>query len=90
MATDLAPGQKAAPIPLNTLFSAPATKLASDAIASWNRPDVSYTQIATIDWKEMPELFWRTFQPVTNYDRSTDAIYVFRWKLHNFGFALLP
>ena len=60
----------------------PATKLAADSIVSWNRPDLHYSQIGTIDcfWKDMhrPELFWRTFRPVTNYDKTSEAIYLFR------------
>jgi hypothetical protein len=43
---------------------------------------VRYEPIATLDhfWKDMyrPELFWRTFKPLTRYDRERDAIYVFR------------
>jgi hypothetical protein len=25
-----------------------------------------------------PELFWRTFRPITGYDKRRDAIYIFR------------
>jgi hypothetical protein len=43
---------------------------------------VPYEQIETLDtfWKEMhrPELFWRTFRPVVGYDKSREAVYVFR------------
>jgi hypothetical protein len=43
---------------------------------------VSYEPIATLDhfWRDLhrPELFWRTFRPVTRYDRERDAIFVFR------------
>jgi hypothetical protein len=60
----------------------PATDLARQSIASWNRPEIQYAQVATIDffWREKhrPELFWRTFQPITAFDRSTEAIYVFK------------
>ena len=59
----------------------PATELARDSIASWNRPELQYALVATIDffWKDQhrPELFWRTFQPITQYDRKTEAIYIF-------------
>jgi len=60
----------------------PATKLAQDSIASWNRPEIQYGLATTIDffWKDRhrPELFWRTFQPITAYDRNTEAIYIFQ------------
>ena len=60
----------------------PATRLAQDSIASWNRPEVQYALIHTIDffWKDAhrPELFWRTFEPITAYDRNTEAIYIFK------------
>jgi hypothetical protein len=60
----------------------PATELARESIASWNGPEIQYARLATIDffWKDehRPELFWRTFQPITQYDRNTEAIYVFK------------
>jgi hypothetical protein len=52
------------------------------AIQGWNRPDVRYEQAATIHvfWKDLyrPELFWRTFTPVTNFDPGTQAVYIFK------------
>jgi hypothetical protein len=43
---------------------------------------IQYELIATLDfyWKDMhrPELFWRTFKPVTRYDKEREAIFVFR------------
>ncbi|PWU10022.1 MAG: hypothetical protein C5B50_26145 [Verrucomicrobia bacterium] len=60
----------------------PATDLVRQALASWNRPELAYKQIATIDyyWREMhrPELFWRAFRPITQFDHSTEAIFIFR------------
>jgi len=42
--------------------------------------DLIYKQIATINcfWKELyrPELFWRSFGPITDYNRRTEAIYI--------------
>jgi hypothetical protein len=52
------------------------------ALQSWNRPDVSYEPAATIPvfWKDLyrPELFWRTFKPVANFDPNSQAVYIFR------------
>jgi hypothetical protein len=54
----------------------------AQAIRHWNRPDVSYQRVATIDvfWKDLyrPELFWRTFQPITNFDPNSQAVYIFQ------------
>ena len=50
------------------------------AIASWH--GVRYEQITTLDcyWRDLyrPELFWRTFKPITGYNKQTEAIYVFK------------
>jgi hypothetical protein len=60
----------------------PANNLARESIASWNRPEIQYSLVATLDffWKDMhrPELFWRTFEPITTYNRQSEAIYVFK------------
>jgi len=60
----------------------PSLGAMEQTIGSWNRPDVSYRQVATINtfWKDMyrPELFWRTFTPITGYDPGTQAIYIFQ------------
>jgi hypothetical protein len=54
----------------------------AQAIRNLNRPDVSYKQVATINvfWKDLyrPELIWRTFQPISNFDPKTQAVYVFQ------------
>ena len=38
--------------------------------------------VATLDffWKDLyrPELFWRTFKPITGYNKNIEAIYVFK------------
>ena len=53
-----------------------------NTLRDWNRPEVQYEQVAMIDhfWGNVysPELYWRTFKPVTNYNRKTEAIYVFK------------
>ena len=60
----------------------PNLSVMEQALKSWNRPDVSYAHEATIDifWKDLyrPELFWRSFEPVTGYDPNSQAIYVFK------------
>jgi hypothetical protein len=42
---------------------------------------IRYEPTASLDflWKDRyrPELFWRTFRPITNYNKNTDAIYVY-------------
>jgi len=54
----------------------------AQALQQWNRPNVTYEQAATIPvfWKDLyrPELFWRVFEPVTNFDLRSQAVYVFR------------
>lgn len=43
---------------------------------------IEYKQIETLDlfWRDLyrPELIWRTFTPVTNFDRRSEAIYIFQ------------
>ena len=52
------------------------------ALQSWNRPDVRYQQVATLPvfWHDMyrPELFWRSFTPITGFDPNSQAIYIFK------------
>jgi hypothetical protein len=46
------------------------------------RSDLNYKHIATINcfWKDVnrPELFWRSFTPITVFNRELEAIYVFK------------
>jgi hypothetical protein len=48
----------------------------------WDR--AKYVKIAVIDhyWKDLhrPELFWRSFTAIRDYDRTTEAIYIFKRK----------
>lgn len=41
-----------------------------------------YQQVAKIDvlWKDLyrPELFWRTFKPITSYDKNRDVVFIFK------------
>lgn len=47
-----------------------------------DRLGATYQPVATIPvfWKDLyrPELFWHTFQPITNYDPNTRAVYIFQ------------
>jgi hypothetical protein len=59
----------------------PALGEMARTLQSWNRPDVRYQPVATLDvfWKDTyrPELMWRTFAPITGFDPKTQAIYIF-------------
>jgi len=52
------------------------------ALQTWNRPDVTYEQVATINvfWRDLyrPELFWHIFKPITNFDTNSQAVYIFQ------------
>jgi hypothetical protein len=58
----------------------PVVRAVAQMVQQWS--GVRYEHAATIDhfWKDMhrPELFWRTFQPITNYNKQVEAIYVFK------------
>jgi hypothetical protein len=60
----------------------PYLREVAQGIRNLNRPDVSYKQVATINvfWKDLyrPELIWRTFQPITDFDSKTQAVYIFQ------------
>jgi hypothetical protein len=49
---------------------------------NWKFQGAKYQQIDTLDfyWRDLyrPELFWRAFTPVKNFNPQTDAIYVFK------------
>jgi len=51
-------------------------------LKQWENGGHRYTQVATIDtyWDDgtRPELFWHTFGPVSDFDRNTEAVFVFR------------
>lgn len=58
----------------------PMIKQIGPFLEKWDR--ARYAKIAVIDhyWKDLhrPELFWRSFTSVQNYDRDTEAIYIFK------------
>ena len=51
-------------------------------LEQWSQQGIQYEPIYTINtfWKDLyrPELFWRTFKPITGYDPETQAIYIFK------------
>lgn len=52
------------------------------ASSQWSREGCRYEHFATINtyWKDLyrPELFWRTFRPVLQFDPNWEAIQIFR------------
>jgi hypothetical protein len=48
----------------------------------WKTMGVKYDEIYRINtfWKDLyrPELFWRTFKPITGFDIETQGIYIFK------------
>ncbi len=62
----------------------PAAGQMMQAMQNWNRPGVSYQQVATINtyWRDSyrPELYWRNFEPNTSFDPNTEAVYIFKRK----------
>jgi hypothetical protein len=48
----------------------------------YSQKGVEYRMEARIDvfWKDLyrPELFWRTFTPITNYNKDRDVVFVFK------------
>jgi len=51
-------------------------------LQNWAGSGIQYKHAATIDffWKDLyrPELFWRSFTPIVNYNKDLEAIYVFK------------
>jgi hypothetical protein len=62
-------------------FGPPALRL-SGPFQTWAQHGISYAHVATLDffWANVyrPELFWHTFTPRTNYDKNSEAIYIFK------------
>ncbi|MCX5789346.1 MAG: hypothetical protein NTX64_12685 [Elusimicrobia bacterium] len=60
----------------------PAVVTVRSLIRNWKAAGVSYQEVGRINafWKDLyrPELFWRTFTPILNYDPETQAIYIFK------------
>ena len=51
-------------------------------IGQWSTQGMRYQEVTRlmIFWKDLyrPELFWRTFKPIENFDPNTEAIYIFK------------
>jgi len=51
-------------------------------LQNWARSGIRYDHADTIDffWKDRyrPELFWRSFTPIVDYNKNLEAIYVFK------------
>jgi len=51
-------------------------------LQQWNHEGINYEEVYTINtfWKDLyrPELFWRTFKPIIEFDPDTQAIYIFK------------
>jgi hypothetical protein len=54
----------------------------AQTLQSWNRPDLRYEQVATLPvfWHDLyrPELFWRSFTPVTGFDPNQYGVHIFK------------
>jgi hypothetical protein len=53
-----------------------------NAVQQYGNPKISYVLVDKIDvlWKDLyrPELFWRTFTPIENYDHNRDVVFIFK------------
>jgi hypothetical protein len=51
-------------------------------VSQWSLQGMNYQEVTRllIFWKDLyrPELFWRTFKPIENFDPNTEAIYIFK------------
>jgi hypothetical protein len=51
-------------------------------LEQWKLQGVAFEEMVRVNtfWKDLyrPELFWRTFKPITGYDLDTQAIYIFK------------
>ena len=60
----------------------PAAGQFMQSLQAWKRPDVRYQAVKTIDayWQDgyRPELYWRNFQTTTDFNSSTEAVYIFQ------------
>jgi hypothetical protein len=60
----------------------PALAQVQQLMTAWNHPEVKYTLVETLDQlgKDLyrPELFWRSFTPITNFDRNVWGIHIFK------------
>jgi hypothetical protein len=60
----------------------PSVQQVRQLIAQWSMQGLRFEETARLMtfWKDLyrPELFWRTFKPIENFDPNTEAIYIFK------------
>jgi len=60
----------------------PSVEQVRQLIGQWSMQGLRYQEVTRLMtfWKDLyrPELFWRTFKPIENFDPNTEAIYIFK------------
>lgn len=60
----------------------PSVQQIRQLIGQWSMQGLRYQEVTRLMtfWKDLyrPELFWRTFKPIENFDPNTEAIYIFK------------
>jgi hypothetical protein len=69
-------------VPDYLIVFGPAITSIRMVLENWKQKGVDYKEVGRINtfWSDRyrPELFWRTFTPILNYDPETQAIYIFK------------
>ena len=64
------------------LVFGPPVQQIRQLIGQWSMEGLRYQEVARLMtfWKDLyrPELFWRTFKPIENFDPNTEAVYIFQ------------
>jgi len=60
----------------------PSVEQVRQLMSQWSLQGLRYQEVTRLMtfWKDVyrPELFWRTFKPIENFDPNTEAIYIFQ------------
>ena len=60
----------------------PLVSQVDSTLSNWDLHGIHYKRIATINtfWKDLyrPEIFWRVFKPLKEYDLNSQAIYIYK------------
>lgn len=60
----------------------PSVEQIRQLMSQWSLQGLRYKEVTRLMtfWKDLyrPELFWRTFKPIENFDPNTEAIYIFQ------------
>jgi len=60
----------------------PSVEQIRQLMTQWSLQGLRYQEVTRLMtfWKDLyrPELFWRTFKPIENFDPNTEAIYIFQ------------